>query len=782
MSEQDEIMEFFVIEGRELLEEAEPLLIELENTLSLSGEIDKETINTIFRHFHSLKGSAGFLNLQNINRLTHEAETLLDKVRTDELSISPEMTNILCEAIDLLNILIDKVESEQNDEHEDDNLIEQIVSHIKTFYSTEASKETSSEPVEEIVDEAVGLSSEEELDLDMLSIPVTDEMKKRYISESKDLLEDAESCLLNLEEEPEDMLNQAFRNIHSFKGNSGYMGYKDIVTLSHALESILDELKQKPENISKDIISTLMTLIDGLSIAVEDIEQGGEGKIESCESMISFLKELYGFKSLDKVVESSSKAATDDKKETSSENGGGSIYINPNAASKAKPPKKEVEKEVKKTKAETKAKTKAEADAAQEKINQIKSTQKVKKAKKSTAQKDIRVSLDKLDYLINLVGELVITESMVTNNPDLSGMELENFERSAHQLRRVTAELQDCAMSARMIPVSSTFRKMIRLVHDVANKTHKKVQLQINGEDTEVDKTVIEKIADPIVHILRNSIDHGIELPDDREAKGKDPIGTVTLDARHEGGEVWIIIKDDGKGLDRKMILEKSIEKGLVKGTGEELSDDEVFLLIFEPGFSTKLEVTDLSGRGVGMDVVKKNIEALNGRVVIKSQLHHGTTIQLRIPLTLAIIEGMLLRLGKTCYTLPILSIRETIKIQNEEIIITPDNQEVIKVRQELIPIVRLNKVFKIQNDSDNLSDGVLIIVFAKRDVFALFVDEILGQQQTVIKAMSKYFGNLRGISGCTILGTGKVSLILDIGAVIDKALEMQENQELVLS
>jgi len=382
------------------------------------------------------------------------------------------------------------------------------------------------------------------------------------------------------------------------------------------------------------------------------------------------------------------------------------------------------------------------------------------------AKQDIRVDLHKLDALINLVGELVIAESMVTRCEAVAHVEDEYYNRAKHQLRRICDDIKDVAMSVRMIPLSATFRKMIRLVHDLASKENKKIKLNLIGEETEVDKTVIEQIADPLVHIVRNSCDHGIESPDERIKTGKDETGTVSLEGRHEGGEVWILIRDDGHGLNREKIIAKSLEKGLVGPEVKDWPDEKIYRLVFEPGFSTADQVTDISGRGVGMDVVKRNIEKLNGRIDIQSKVGQGSVFTLRIPLTLAIIDAMLVRVGKGRYMIPTLSIRESLVPTMNQVTITPDGKEILRLREEMVPIVRLYDVFSQTPDSERLKDGILIVAEDSGRSFAIFVDEIVGQQQTVIKGLPDYVGKANGFSGCTILGDGSVSLIIDIGSL----------------
>ncbi len=399
--------------------------------------------------------------------------------------------------------------------------------------------------------------------------------------------------------------------------------------------------------------------------------------------------------------------------------------------------------------------------------------QKRRTAEQLAARNDIRVDLRKLDAMLDLVGELVIAEAMVTRHPVVWNADNESLERAVHQLRRVASSLQDMATSVRMIPLAPTFRRMTRLVYDLSVKAGKLVDLILLGEDTEVDRTVIERISDPLVHIIRNAIDHGIETPDERLRIGKPETGRLTIEGHHEGGEVWIVITDDGRGLDREAILNRAISRGLIQGDGSDLTDNQIYHFVFEPGFSTANKVTDISGRGFGMDVVKKNIEKLSGRIDIRTRPGEGTAVVLRIPLTLAIIEGMLVRCGDTRYIIPLLSIRESLKPEMTQIMSTPDGQHLVMLREELIPIVNLDETFGRVKAERKLMGGVLLLgVGEDGDVVALFADELLGQQETVIKGLSGWLKKSRGVSGCTILGDGEVGLILDIGAIVRLARE----------
>ncbi|CUH95717.1 hypothetical protein P22_1795 [Propionispora sp. 2/2-37] len=394
------------------------------------------------------------------------------------------------------------------------------------------------------------------------------------------------------------------------------------------------------------------------------------------------------------------------------------------------------------------------------------------KAVKSTAaaagsHSVISVNVGKLDKLMDLVGELVITEAMVTQHPELAGLELDNFYKSARQLQKLTGELQDIVMSIRMVPLASTFQKMNRIVRDACKTLHKEVDLVILGEDTEVDKNIIEHIADPLMHLIRNSLDHGIETGRERLAAGKPNRGTITLEAKNSGGEVWILVKDDGRGLNREKIINKAREHGLTSKADHELTDKEVYSFIFLPGFSTKEAVTELSGRGVGMDVVMQNIEKIGGMIQVDSGVGKGTTISIKIPLTLAIVDGMNIRVGRSRYTVPITSIRQSFRARENEVILDPDGNELIVIRGVCYPVLRLHEMYHVRTKVTDICQGITILVEQNGKGACLFADELLGQQQVVIKALPRYIKKIQGLAGCALLGDGHISLILDMDGVL---------------
>ncbi len=379
----------------------------------------------------------------------------------------------------------------------------------------------------------------------------------------------------------------------------------------------------------------------------------------------------------------------------------------------------------------------------------------------------ISVNLSKLDQLMAVVSEIVITESMVTSSPDLKGLRLDNFTKSARDLRKLTDDLQDVSMSLRMVPVSGTFQKMNRIVRDMSKKLGKRAKLTLIGEDTEVDKTIVDSIGDPIMHIVRNSMDHGLEENEaDRIAAGKDPVGEVILSARHTGSEVIIEIKDDGQGVDTQAVLNKAIRQGLA-APEHDYSQKEILNFLMMPGFSTNTEVTEYSGRGVGMDVVKKNVADVGGTVSITSEWGKGMTTTLKIPLTMAIMDGMEVSVGDSMFTIPINSIHSSLKVTAQDVIHDPAQGEMVKIRDNFYPIVRAKELFCMEQGCDNIEDGILMWVESGDHSYCLFVDELIGEHQIVVKPLPNYVNGFGvknfGITGCSILGDGSISIILDV-------------------
>ena len=389
-------------------------------------------------------------------------------------------------------------------------------------------------------------------------------------------------------------------------------------------------------------------------------------------------------------------------------------------------------------------------------------------------QSIISVSVTKLDQLMDLMGEMVISEAMVTQNPDLVGLQLDSFQKAAQQLNKITKELQDIVISMRMVPLTTTFHKMHRIVRDMGKKLSKEICLQLSGEDTEVDKKIIEHLADPLMHLIRNSIDHGIEPTEQRIAAGKSKAGNISLLARNNGSDVLVIIQDDGKGLNKEKIVKQARLHGLLTKPENELTDKDIYALIFLPGFSTNESVTEFSGRGVGMDVVVKNIEAVDGTIFVDSVEGQGTIFTMKIPLTLAIIDGLNINVGLSRYTIPINAIKETFWPKVNDLICDPEGNELIMVRGQCYPVLRLHNYFKVTTNVTELTDGIMIMVEQDEKSSCLFVDKLLGQQEVVVKALPLYLKNtskVKGISGCTLLGDGSISLIIDVNDLMSRTI-----------
>ncbi len=428
------------------------------------------------------------------------------------------------------------------------------------------------------------------------------------------------------------------------------------------------------------------------------------------------------------------------------------------------------------TPVEATAETGAQADPseataeapAKEALKPAKPATKASAPKKASAETgSIRVGIDKVDALINMVGELVITQSMLNQlGEDFTMDKLQKLQEGLAELERHTRELQENVMRIRMLPISFAFNRFPRLVHDLSQKLNKKIELKMTGEQTELDKTVMEKIGDPLVHLVRNSLDHGIESPEVRVEKGKPETGVLHLNAYHQGGNIVIEIHDDGAGLNTQRIRAKAIEKGLID-ENDQLPTEKIHELIFHPGFSTAEQVSDVSGRGVGMDVVKRNIKDLGGSVEVKSEEGVGSTFTIRLPLTLAILDGQLMRIGNETFVIPLVSITESLLVKEEFVKSIAGEVELYKLRDEYVPVVRLHEVFGIEPDNRELIGGLLMVVEGDGQHAGLFVDELMGQQQVVIKSLESNFKPVDGISGATILGDGTVALIIDIPGLV---------------
>lgn len=615
-----------------------------------------------------------------------------------------------------------------------------------------------------------------------------------YLLEARETLENIEKELLQFEKSTLDgslvereLLDTLFRHFHTVKGSSGFFGLTAIVKMAHAAENLLDYLRKNPEAQDEETLEFLITALDHLNELVEHEESAPSGGDFFSEEQTQFLNKLnQKNESIRVLLQQTPEEPT--AKQTSAEFGLFSDSL-PKENKKEEfglftedPKPKAVEEfglfttETKQVKEEEFGLFQKSSQAVVKEAIQIhKADDSSKNDKKAAVKKDIRIDTDKLDSLLDIVGEIVITEPMVTDHPDIAKLKLENFQKTALQLKKLIRNLQEITLSLRMVPIAGVFSRMERLVRDTAKKTGKQVQLIISGEDTEIDKSIIEEMYDPLVHIIRNAIDHGLETPEERKEAGKQTQGTIQLTATQSGKEVWIEVRDDGKGLSRERILNKAISLGLIGySEAEILQDQEVWDFLFHPGFSTAKEVTDLSGRGVGLDVVRKNVTTLKGFVDVFSVYGQGTTFLIRVPLTLAIIEGLVVRKSDTYFILPSVDVKESMYVSNEPINELYKNNHSIQYRTNQISIVDINLLFGKDSDLNEqrtLKEKYVIVTESHEKQMGIVFDEILGSQSIVIKPISPIFKNINGLAGCTILGNGHAGLILDVRKLISQHL-----------
>lgn len=589
------------------------------------------------------------------------------------------------------------------------------------------------------------------------------EIVKEFLVESNDHLDDVESKILELEKNPEDvdLINSIFRPIHSMKGSAGFLGLQDIGKVSHELETLLDEARKAKIIITSEIIEILYEGVDILkklreAVAKKVDNKGASGDVIEYHPLLSKISIILG---LNQDTVQKEKAPGNPPREK---------YIGEILVESGDISKEQLEialQEQGQGQGQRLGEILVEKGIiTPEKIN---SALKVQSVVGKPSSETVKVDTQKLDNLINLVGELVIANALIN---DGLGNTTNGSNKNLSHLNKIVKDIQDQVMCMRMVPLKSTFQKMARLVRDVSAKVGKKVQLEISGEDTELDKTVIDEIGDPLVHIIRNSIDHGIEAQNERISMGKPAEGLVRLNAFHRGGNIVIEIEDDGKGLCKEKLLKKAIEKGLIEEDAS-LSDQQIYNLIFAAGFSTAEKVTDVSGRGVGMDVVKKNVERLRGKVEISTVEGKGTKISIKLPLTLAIIDGMIVQVGTEKYIVPMLSIEKSIRPKKEDVSTVQQRGELINVRGSLLPMVRLHNLYNVQPKKTNPWEALVLIVEGEGQRCGILVDDLLGQQQIVIKSLGEQFHNIRGIAGSAILGDGRIGLILDVGGIMSMAL-----------
>jgi two-component system chemotaxis sensor kinase CheA len=599
------------------------------------------------------------------------------------------------------------------------------------------------------------------------------EMLQLFCAEAQDLLQDIEQGVLVLESNPKDSatIDTVFRAFHTFKGNVGVMKLVVLQQLTHELESLLDAARRGTFQLGRESIDVILAGEDILKRYVE--EMSGQLTAGSRSTKVAFpipriiaeVHSLLAQKTIPAPAQSPPPGPQPAAAPVPAPVAAPAPVAVAPAPAPAEPRPAAPSAEVA-TPAPAAARPQAEAGADVRVTAKPAESQQVDHKPRAAAAGIVRVDTLKLDGLIDLVGELVIAQSMVVQSPEVRDVASVHLSRCLGQLRGITSDLQRTAMSLRMVPIRNTFQRMARLVRDLGVQQGKDIQLVLEGEDTELDRNIVEELGDPLVHMIRNSADHGIEPQAERLAEGKPPAGTITLRAFHRGGFIVIEIQDDGRGLNPDRIRMKAIERGLVK-PDDNIDERSIFDLIFAPGFSTAEKITDLSGRGVGMDVVRRNIERMRGKIEIESAVGRGTTFTISLPLTLAIIEGLLVGVGDQRYVIPTLSVRESFRPLPSMVTTVQGRGEMVSVRGRLTPVLRLGEHLNTPAAAADLSAGILVVVESGQDSRCLFVDELIGKQEVVIKSLGDMFHQQTNFAGAAILGDGRVGLILDVNALV---------------
>lgn len=583
-----------------------------------------------------------------------------------------------------------------------------------------------------------------------------------FVAESIENLGTIEISVMDLEQNPSDLeiINAIFRPFHTVKGVAGFLNFNRISKLAHSAENLLDNVRNGELNIDGGIIDIILHCVDLLKRMIENVETSLESGAPS-----------------DGDIDIESTRAEVEKIINKAKGGRGQrlgeILVDKGAVSEG-----DVEDALQ-IKEEEQDKKIGEILIEQKKVEPKEAVSALREQRRFSQPAALQVKVDtsKLDSLIDMVGELAIAQSMLRQNELVEGSDSRQLDRIINQLNLITSGLQKTAMSLRMVPIKNTFQKMLRLVRDLAKKAGKEVSLVMEGEEAEIDRNMVEEIYEPMVHMIRNSVDHGIEPPEEREAASKSRQGTIFIKAYHKGGDIVIEIADDGRGLNREKILKKAVSLGLIS-EGEKLSEGQIHNLIFHPGFSTAEQVSDISGRGVGTDVVKNAVEKLRGRVEIQSEPGKGATFFIFLPVTLAIVNGMIIRVGGEKFIIPTLAVQESFRPEKHECQTVLGEGEMIRVRESLVPLVRLDGLFEL--NGGGLEDEkekppwerLVMVVENQEKRRCLLIDELLGQEEIVIKSLGEGLKGVKGIAGGAILGDGKVGLILDMAGIFDLALE----------
>lgn len=720
MFDSDEFISIFLSEANEIVEGLENDLVLLEDNKS-----DEDLLNKIFRSAHTLKSSAGTVGFTTMSELNHVAENLLEKVRSGKLDVTPTMITVLLEFLDTVKIMLQNI-IDGKGEADGVNNIESLKAKIKAI--------------------ADGNEIDASVQTPTTSSAAPTVKKETQTSTQAQAIEEPEK------KEESSSGSNVFHISMSFKATIFDNGIDPLMFLNDLRDiGTISNLKIDSSN-----VPPISALEDPYTCYTQfSLDISTNSTLEQVQNIFLFVIDDNDINISDAKVS----VQKEDKIETQTET---------QVAEETKE-----EKTIEETKSQEEAKEEIKTEQAKPQTSAAKSQ--ASSSVKVQAPSTVRVDTRKLDSLMNLIGELVIAQSRIMQLTQ--SLDIDNgLKEAVSSMDRTSRQIQEEVMNIRMMPVGPIFNQFHRYVRDLNLELNKEVKLVLKGETTEIDKNMLEQLSDPLKHIIRNSMDHGIErTKEERIARGKPEFGTITMSAAHQEGHVVIEVSDDGNGLNKERIYNKAIEKGLLSKDGK-YSDAEIYRTIFSPGLSTAEKITDISGRGVGMDVVRANVEKMKGKIEIKSEEGKGSTFIIKLPLTLAIIEGITFALGEQIYIMPLISIIEQMKVKNEQIKPFEGRGEMIKIRDEYLPLIRLHKVFEIDTHIEDIDNGIVVVVEAGYRRCAIFVDELLDQQQVVIKSLDSAFSKHSGISGGTILGDGRIALIIDIQGLVNISLQGKIN------
>lgn len=720
MFDSDEFISIFLSEANEIVEGLENDLVLLEDNKS-----DEDLLNKIFRSAHTLKSSAGTVGFTTMSELNHVAENLLEKVRSGKLDVTPTMITVLLEFLDTVKIMLQNI-IDGKGEADGVNNIESLKAKIKAI--------------------ADGNEIDASVQAPTTSSAAPTVKKETQTSTQAQAIEEPEK------KEESSSGSNVFHISMSFKATIFDNGIDPLMFLNDLRDiGTISNLKIDSSN-----VPPISALEDPYTCYTQfSLDISTNSTLEQVQNIFLFVIDDNDINISDAKVS----VQKEDKIETQTET---------QVAEETKE-----EKTIEDTKSQEEIKEEIKTEQAKPQTSAAKSQ--ASSSVKVQAPSTVRVDTRKLDSLMNLIGELVIAQSRIMQLTQ--SLDIDNgLKEAVSSMDRTSRQIQEEVMNIRMMPVGPIFNQFHRYVRDLNLELNKEVKLVLKGETTEIDKNMLEQLSDPLKHIIRNSMDHGIErTKEERIARGKPEFGTITMSAAHQEGHVVIEVSDDGNGLNKERIYNKAIEKGLLSKDGK-YSDAEIYRTIFSPGLSTAEKITDISGRGVGMDVVRANVEKMKGKIEIKSEEGKGSTFIIKLPLTLAIIEGITFALGEQIYIMPLISIIEQMKVKNEQIKPFEGRGEMIKIRDEYLPLIRLHKVFEIDTHIEDIDNGIVVVVEAGYRRCAIFVDELLDQQQVVIKSLDSAFSKHSGISGGTILGDGRIALIIDIQGLVNISLQGKIN------